>query len=132
MSLEWEQVVVASRDPVALGRWWSEALRWVIVNNDPVVFEIQPEPDRLPGILFLAVDEAERRHHSRRHRARCRWPHLRRRRRGERCQADLPASISFGVGATEGTLYAVNLANVEAFSTGFGPAFVAIDVDLPR
>ena len=45
---------------------------------------------------------------------------------------DLPASISFGVGATEGTLYAVNLANVEAFSTGFGPALVAIDVDLPR
>ena len=45
---------------------------------------------------------------------------------------DLPASISFGVGATGGTLYAVNLANVEALSTGFGPAFVAIDVDLPR
>ena len=60
MSLEWEQIVVASRDPVTLGRWWSEALRWVIVNDDPVVFEIQPEPDRLPGILFLAVDEAKR------------------------------------------------------------------------
>jgi hypothetical protein len=59
MSLEWEQVVVASRDPVALGRWWTEALRWVIVNDDPVVFEIQPELDRLPGILFLAVDEAK-------------------------------------------------------------------------
>jgi hypothetical protein len=58
MSLEWEQVVVASRDPVALGRWWSEALRWVIVNDDPVVFEIQPQPDRLPGILFLAADES--------------------------------------------------------------------------
>ncbi len=59
MSLEWEQVVVSTRDPVALGRWWSKALRWVIVNDDPVVFEIQPEPDRLPGILFLAVDEAK-------------------------------------------------------------------------
>ena len=57
MSLEWEQVVVASSDPAALGRWWSEALRWVIVNDDPVVFEIQPQPDRLPGILFLAADE---------------------------------------------------------------------------
>ena len=51
--------MVASSDPVALGRWWSEALRWVIVNDDPVVFEIQPQPDRLPGILFLAVDEAK-------------------------------------------------------------------------
>ena len=40
-------------------RWWSEAVRWVIVNDDPVVFEIQPEPDRLPGILFLAADEAK-------------------------------------------------------------------------
>lgn len=59
MSLEWEQVVVAARNPVALGRWWSEALRWVIVNDDPVVFEIQPEPDRLPGILFLAVEESK-------------------------------------------------------------------------
>lgn len=59
MSLEWEQVVVASRDPVALGRWWSEMLRWVIVNDDPVEFEIQQEPDRLPGILFLAADGAK-------------------------------------------------------------------------
>ncbi len=62
MSLVWEQVVVASRDPVALGRWWCEALRWVVVNDDPVVFEIQPEPDRLPGILFLAVDDAKHGH----------------------------------------------------------------------
>ena len=59
MSLEWEQVVVASRDPVALGRWWSDVLGWVIVNDDPVVFEIQQEPDRLPGILFLAVGDAK-------------------------------------------------------------------------
>lgn len=59
MTLEWEQVVVATGDPVALGRWWREVLDWVVVNDDPVVFEIQPEPDRMPGILFLAVDEAK-------------------------------------------------------------------------
>jgi hypothetical protein len=59
MGLEWEQVVVVTRDPVALGRWWSEALQRVIVNDDPVEFEIRPEPDRLPGILFLTVDEAK-------------------------------------------------------------------------
>ncbi len=59
MSLEWEQVVVASADPAALGQWWCEALRWVVVDDGPVVFEIQPEPDRLPGILFLPVDEAK-------------------------------------------------------------------------
>lgn len=62
MSLEWEQVVVASSDPAALGRWWSEALGWVIVDDDPVVFEIQPEPDRLPGILFLASSDVKQGH----------------------------------------------------------------------
>ncbi len=59
MGLEWEQVVVAARDPVTLGRWWGVALRWVIVNDDPMEFEIRPEPDRLPGILFSVVDEAK-------------------------------------------------------------------------
>ncbi len=57
---------------------------------------------------------------------------LRRHRRpaGSRVLSTAPwSSISFGIGATEGTLYAVNLANVTAFSTGFGPALVAIDVD---
>ncbi|MFD4976261.1 VOC family protein, partial [Streptomyces sp. NPDC058424] len=26
MALEWEQIIVDSADPVALGRWWAEAL----------------------------------------------------------------------------------------------------------
>lgn len=50
--------MVASTNPAALGLWWSDALRWVVVNDDPAEFEIQPERDRLPGILFLAVDKA--------------------------------------------------------------------------
>ncbi len=57
MSLEWEQIVIAAGDPVALGRWWVEALGWVIVNDDPEVFEIQQQIDQLPGLLFLSVDE---------------------------------------------------------------------------
>ena len=60
MGLEWEQVVVATPDPGALGRWWCEALGWVVVHEDLSVFEIQSRPDRLPGILFLAVDEPKR------------------------------------------------------------------------
>ncbi len=52
MSLEWEQVVIDARDTVSLGRWWVEALGWVIVNDDPDEFEIRPHPDRLPGIMF--------------------------------------------------------------------------------
>ena len=54
MSLVWEQVVVEAADAAALGRWWVEALQWVVVDNeDPVVFEIRPSADELPGILFL-------------------------------------------------------------------------------
>ena len=52
MGLEWEQTIVDAADPASLGSWWREALGWVIVNDDPVVFEIQPNPDRLPAILF--------------------------------------------------------------------------------
>jgi hypothetical protein len=57
VSLEWEQVVISARDPLQLGRWWCEALGWVVVNDDPDEFEIRPKLDRLPGILFVAVDE---------------------------------------------------------------------------
>lgn len=57
MSLELEQVVVDARDPVALGRWWLEALQWIIVNDDPGEFEIRPQPGRLPGLIFEPVDE---------------------------------------------------------------------------
>ena len=55
MSLDWEQVVIAAVDPVALGRWWAEALRWEIINDHPDEFEIQPQPGRTPGIIFLPV-----------------------------------------------------------------------------
>jgi hypothetical protein len=42
---------------VALGRWWVEALRWIIVNDDPDEFEIRPQADRLPGLIFEPVGE---------------------------------------------------------------------------
>jgi hypothetical protein len=57
MTLAWEQVTVDAADPVALGRWWADALQWVVVNDDPQQFEIRPTADRLPGILFLSVPE---------------------------------------------------------------------------
>ena len=49
--------MVASSNPAALGRWWCEALGWIVVDDDPPVFEIQARPDHLPGILFLGVDD---------------------------------------------------------------------------
>jgi hypothetical protein len=57
MSLEWEQTVVDSRDPSSLGRWWADALGWVVVNDDPEEFEIRPSADRVPGLLFVAVPD---------------------------------------------------------------------------
>ena len=59
MSLEWEQTIVNSRDPGGLGRWWREALSWVVVDDDPDAFEIRPSADRLPGLLFVHVPESK-------------------------------------------------------------------------
>lgn len=59
MGLEWEQVVIAAQDPAQLGQWWCDALGWVVVDDTPPVFEIQSEPDRLPGIMFLPIGDAK-------------------------------------------------------------------------
>ena len=56
MALEWEQVIVDSRDPATLGQWWAEALGWVVVYSTADEFEIRPAPDRLPGIDFVRTD----------------------------------------------------------------------------
>ncbi|MEV6106726.1 VOC family protein [Streptomyces sp. NPDC051940] len=61
MALEWEQVSVDCADAAALGRWWAEALGWVVVCDSPQEYEIRPEPDRLPGLLFVPVPEEKRR-----------------------------------------------------------------------
>ncbi|MCM2392748.1 VOC family protein [Streptomyces albipurpureus] len=60
MTLEWEQVIVHSVDPVALGQWWVDALGWVVVHSSDVEFEIRPEPDRLPGLEFVRLDESKK------------------------------------------------------------------------
>ncbi|MGW7440448.1 VOC family protein [Streptomyces sp. NPDC054849] len=59
MALEWEQIVIDAGDPVALGRWWAQALGWVVVNDSPDEYEIRPAPERLPGLLFGSVPEAK-------------------------------------------------------------------------
>ena len=58
MALEWEQTIVDASDPSALGRWWANALGWVVVD-DGDEFEIRPAADRLPGLLFAHVSEAK-------------------------------------------------------------------------
>ncbi|QTE27800.1 VOC family protein [Pengzhenrongella sicca] len=57
MSLEWEQVIVDAARPAELGRWWARALGWVVVDEAEDEFEIRPEADRTPGLLFVAVPE---------------------------------------------------------------------------
>jgi predicted enzyme related to lactoylglutathione lyase len=60
MNLVWEQIVVSSRDPETLGRWWAEALGWVIFNESPDEFEIRQHLEQLPGLLFVLVSEGKR------------------------------------------------------------------------
>ncbi len=60
MTVEWEQLVVDAHDPVALGRWWCDALGWVVVGQDADdEIEIRPAPDRLPGLLFGRTTEVK-------------------------------------------------------------------------
>jgi predicted enzyme related to lactoylglutathione lyase len=59
MSLEWEQVVVDAKDPVALGQWWADVLGWIVLNDSREEFEIRPAADRLPGLIFAPVPEAK-------------------------------------------------------------------------
>jgi hypothetical protein len=59
VSLEWEQANVDAEDPVLLGRWWQEALGWVVIDEGPDVFEIRPASDELPGLLFVRVPESK-------------------------------------------------------------------------
>ena len=59
MALEWEQVIVHSADPHALGQWWADALGWVVVHSSADEFEIRPAPDRMPGLDFVRLEEAK-------------------------------------------------------------------------
>jgi hypothetical protein len=56
MPLDWEQVVVDSEDPQALGRWWADALDWVITIDSHEEFEIRPAAESTPGMIFIPVE----------------------------------------------------------------------------
>ena len=58
MTLQWEQVIVHATDPASLGQWWADALGWVVVHTSTDEFEIRPEPDRMPGLDFVRLEEA--------------------------------------------------------------------------
>ncbi|POH59571.1 glyoxalase [Cryobacterium zongtaii] len=60
MSLMWEEVVIDSRDPKALGLWWRDALGWVVVGENDDELEIAPAEGAHPTLLFAAVPEEKR------------------------------------------------------------------------
>ena len=51
--------MVDAADPVTLGRWWAEALGWVVLIDDPDEVEIRPAKDRLPGLMFQRDEAAK-------------------------------------------------------------------------
>ncbi|MFD4698810.1 VOC family protein [Streptomyces niveus] len=57
MGLEWDSLVIDAADPVALGRWWRDALGWVVVNETAEESEVRPAPDRMPGLFFGVVPD---------------------------------------------------------------------------
>ena len=59
MSLEWEQVVVDAAQPAELGRWWANALGWVVTFEADDEYEIRSAPDRLPGLVFVPVRDSK-------------------------------------------------------------------------
>ena len=59
MSLEWEQIVVDAAQPAALGRWWANALGWVVTFEADDEYEIRSAPDRLPGLVFVPVRDSK-------------------------------------------------------------------------
>jgi predicted enzyme related to lactoylglutathione lyase len=57
MPSQWEQIIVDAEDPARLGRWWAEALGYVIVDEKPDEVEIRRSEQELPGLLFTVVAE---------------------------------------------------------------------------
>jgi hypothetical protein len=58
MTLKWEQVVVDCQNPAVLGRWWSEALGWEIIDEDHEELELA-NPNGVPNLLFIVVPEGK-------------------------------------------------------------------------
>ena len=59
MGNRWENLVVDSRDPARLARWWAEALGYQITHDKPTEVEIRRTPDQLPGLIFVPVPETK-------------------------------------------------------------------------
>ena len=59
MSLEWEHVIVHTAHPSELGRWWAEALGWLVVWKSDDEYSIRPVANRMPGLTFVTMLEVK-------------------------------------------------------------------------
>jgi hypothetical protein len=60
MAVSFEQIVVDSENPKELAEWWRTALGWVLTyegSDDEPEYEIAPDAETHPSLLFLAVPE---------------------------------------------------------------------------
>jgi len=57
MSLDWDELIVDAKDHATLGRWWANALGWVIVDEDETGIEIRKLAEHRPGIVFVPVGD---------------------------------------------------------------------------
>lgn len=57
MGLEFEELVVDSRNPAELGKWWAEALGWESSEDSDGDVVVQAAGGRLPSLLFIQVPE---------------------------------------------------------------------------
>jgi hypothetical protein len=50
---------LSTRHTAELGRWWSNALGWVVTTESEDEYEIRAAPDQITGILFAAVPDSK-------------------------------------------------------------------------
>jgi predicted enzyme related to lactoylglutathione lyase len=51
------QLVIDSRDPAALARFWAAALNWEILYEAPDEVVVGSDPHDYPGIIFVPVSD---------------------------------------------------------------------------
>jgi hypothetical protein len=59
MGSRWLGLVVDSRDPARLARWWAEVLGYRVTSEKPDVVAIAGADESHPGIAFVPVPEAK-------------------------------------------------------------------------
>ena len=63
-TLRWQCICIDSPDPVAIARFWQQALGWRVTHTEPAEVVLEPpagspEDGVAPDILFLQVPEAK-------------------------------------------------------------------------